>query len=1010
MSVAQEHTSIYLHRYGYEDGMSHRNVFGVAQTPDGLIWLATINALNRYDSYRFRHYAPSDLTGLPAPPYQAIAATPQGALWLGCGAQLTRVQPQGHRARSWPIPADEGEEWQIHEILPQGAHTCHVLARALPSGRLYWWRWHQGAWQEVGWQPAAESTAMSRWRGTILWLTPRGLLEGGQPPEPQALAVWLRPGEKNWPFAPDDPPVALFNQADQRLWALSQKGNVYVSTDGRQWQRHAASDHWPRARPATTLLVTRSGHVWIGGRQELMWYDPEHDAHQHFSGRFDQLFEYPPTFRQLMEDSGGVVWAATEFGALTATAARPFFRRYLHGGNERCTNGFCSIRGMTVDAAGKVYISYYHGIHVLDPASGLLAPLVPGRPFYHTPFGLLWAEDALWTGDGLRLHLPKGPVDTLLPRPLIGSEGVVARDGSGQIWMGCGHVLARMQPRAAKPTLLAHGLDTTAFRQITYLEPAAPDSLHMWVGTDGAGVFLVDPTGQVRDHIGTEQGLAHPRVLATLQLGDQLWIATAAGLHAYHLPTRRMQRWTQREGLPNDFINGLLPEGDSALWISTDLGLARMRLADHSLQRFFREDGLAQNEFNRIAFLRTPDGRMYFGGLNGVTAFTPGPQLARLLARPATPLLWSGLSWYDTRRDTLVQLDGPLPPDTTLHLHWRDKLLRFRFALADFSRPREHKYVWRLSGYADQWSEPVAVPEVLINELAGGHYTLEVRPQGPAMGGTLRIHLDVAGAWYRQPGWWLALIGIVLMASWALFRYRLQVARARARRLERMVEARTRELARAREQSEALLRNILPASIAEELKQHGRVAARRYSSVSVLFTDFSGFSRWASILPPEQLVSEIDRCFRAFDQIVEAHQLEKIKTIGDAYMCAAGLFDASGPGAARAIVEAAIAMQRFMEQYRRDQPEGAPAFEMRVGIHTGAVVAGVVGTRKFAFDIWGQTVNVAQRLEQRCPLNAIQVSAHTLEACGAHSFVASPNGHYTPPDGQPIPTFLIAWR
>ncbi|RMD74866.1 MAG: adenylate/guanylate cyclase domain-containing protein, partial [Bacteroidetes bacterium] len=92
------------------------------------------------------------------------------------------------------------------------------------------------------------------------------------------------------------------------------------------------------------------------------------------------------------------------------------------------------------------------------------------------------------------------------------------------------------------------------------------------------------------------------------------------------------------------------------------------------------------------------------------------------------------------------------------------------------------------------------------------------------------------------------------------------------------------------------------------------------------------------------------------------------------------------------------------------QPEGAPAFEMRVGIHTGAVVAGVVGTRKFAFDIWGQTVNVAQRLEQRCPLNAIQVSAHTLEACGAHSFVASPNGHYTPPDGQPIPTFLIAWR
>ncbi len=1010
---AQPRTHIHLHRYGYESGMSHRNVFALAQTPEGFVWLATINGLNRYDGYRFRHYEAGRPVGLPAPPYQALASTSAGTLWLGARAQLVRFHPVAQQVWRWSLPAEDGEAWQIQKVLPQGENTCFVLAKHVLSGQLRLWRRQKGQWQDVAQLPAAATAgALSAWGKAVLWLSPHGLIACDTAAAGSEAELWLQPDGARWPFEKGDAPVALYNQRDRRLWALSEKGRVYYSTDARHWTLHEASRHWPKDRTATTLLVTPEGDLWIGGHAELLWFEARTAHAQRLGTRFEQLFEYPPVFRQLLWDTTGLLWAASEFGALTAVPSRPFFRRYLHGGNDRCTNGFCSIRGMTYDDKGKVYISYYHGIHVLDLATGRLAPFAPGKPFFHNPFGLLWAHDALWTGDGLRIHLPEGPIDTLLPAYLVGKEGVVARDAAGRIWLGCGHTLARLAPQAPRALVCTHELDTSAFSHITYLEPAQPDSLLLWVSTDGAGVFLLDSTGVVRTHVGPAEGLAHPRVLATLHLGAHLWIATAAGLHAYHLPTRQMRRWTQAEGLPNDFINGLLPEGDSAIWISTDLGLARLRLADYSFQRFYREDGLAQNEFNRIAFARTPDGWMLFGGLNGVTAFQASAHMERLLARPARPLVWTGCSWFDTRRDTLIQHDMPLPSDTLLRLRWTDRLLQFRFAPLDFSHRLDRAYSWRLTGHTDRWSAPSTVPEVLINELAGGRYTLEVRAHtsaGQHKHPVLRLHLEVAEAWYRQPVWWLLMAVALLLASGWVFRYRLRRARARASLLARMVEERTRELARAREQSEALLRNILPASIAEELKRHGRVAARRHPAVSVLFTDFSNFSHWAGTLPPEQLVAEIDRCFRAFDEIVEHFQLEKIKTIGDAYMCAAGLF-AQPEAPAQAIVDAAVAMQRFMQQYRQRQPPGAPTFSMRVGIHTGPVVAGVVGTKKFAFDIWGHTVNIAQRLEQHCPLDGIQISEATLAAGKYKKHPITPNGFLTLPDGQRIRLLLVQWQ
>ncbi|MEO8147683.1 MAG: adenylate/guanylate cyclase domain-containing protein [Bacteroidia bacterium] len=179
--------------------------------------------------------------------------------------------------------------------------------------------------------------------------------------------------------------------------------------------------------------------------------------------------------------------------------------------------------------------------------------------------------------------------------------------------------------------------------------------------------------------------------------------------------------------------------------------------------------------------------------------------------------------------------------------------------------------------------------------------------------------------------------------------------------------------------SDDLLLNILPAEIAEEIKQQGRSKAKTYGMVSVMFTDFKGFTTVSEKVSPELLVAEIDYCFSAFDNIVQKHGVEKIKTVGDAYICVGGMPVLTFTHATDTI-NAAIEIRDFMLQRKKEKEErGEIPFELRIGIHTGPVVAGIVGVKKYAYDIWGATVNFAARMEQNSDAGKINISGSTYE-------------------------------
>ncbi|MCY0970807.1 adenylate/guanylate cyclase domain-containing protein [Chryseobacterium wangxinyae] len=193
--------------------------------------------------------------------------------------------------------------------------------------------------------------------------------------------------------------------------------------------------------------------------------------------------------------------------------------------------------------------------------------------------------------------------------------------------------------------------------------------------------------------------------------------------------------------------------------------------------------------------------------------------------------------------------------------------------------------------------------------------------------------------------------------------------------LEKQVDERTFELQKEKQKTENLLLNILPHEVAEELKENGSSEAKYYDEVSVLFTDFVNFTQSSEKMGAEKMLVELNECFTAFDMIMEKHGLEKIKTIGDAYLAVCGL-PIKNENHAHQTVLVALDIINFIEERKKTHPE---ALDIRIGINSGSLIAGIVGVKKFAYDIWGDTVNTAARMEQNSEKGKINISESTYQ-------------------------------
>ncbi len=673
----------------------------------------------------------------------------------------------------------------------------------------------------------------------------------------------------------------------------------------------------------------------------------------------------------LFRDRSGILWIGTQQGGLsrfTSDAIRWYGR---DGGPLARAVGLCAPAhdmllgfgtggGVELHAAQRTYrneLEEQLTCAITAPDGSILVGTTTGVRVLRTP-----PPNA--QGEGLRW-------ERLLPDLHVTA---LAASANGTVWVGHARGLVVRGPQVTMEV----GRDTLP---VTALAVAADSIL---IGT-ATGLFAA-PLDNSCAHWTqlTAAGLERITCLAR-DRANNVWIGTAdRGLVRYD--RHGTTRWTTRERLASDHVRQLLLDAYQNLWVGTDRGFNLLELDELqeeviAVRSYGLEDGFPGIEAMPNACALAPDSALWFATTRGTVRFDP----RRLLEDPVPPRTRiTDLAIFFEHPDLRPWCDSlgadGLPIGLRLP-HTRDHLT-FTFTGVSLAYPEKVRFQYMLEGQDADWSPITASDRVTYTNLEPGSYTFLVKARN---GSGLWNDEPARFAFTITPPFWdtwmfkggaAAALLIGLFGAQRLRERRTRLARER---LERMVEQRTQELADEKHRSDALLLNILPETTAAELKERGTAQARHYNACTVLFSDFQGFTTLSEQLESTGIVNELDRFFRAFDRITDTYGTEKIKTIGDAYMCASGVPDPSPTHALDAVLMALEMLEVVDGINAVRQREGHPAWPIRIGLHSGPLIAGVVGEKKFAYDVWGDTVNLASRMESSGAAGRVHVTRAVLE-------------------------------
>jgi class 3 adenylate cyclase/ligand-binding sensor domain-containing protein len=486
---------------------------------------------------------------------------------------------------------------------------------------------------------------------------------------------------------------------------------------------------------------------------------------------------------------------------------------------------------------------------------------------------------------------------------------------------------------------------------------------------------------------------------------NEFWFGTMGdGLFKYNSKTKKTIQYDKSKGLPNNVIYGVEATelNPKYIWLSTNKGVAALNIKNEHFYTFSEKDGLMSNELNLGASFLSQNGEIYFGGIQGFNYINPKEAFQ---VNKNIRVYFSGIeveneAVYPQKNGILSQ---SIAFTDRIKLPYNKRSLKLRFFANDLSNPERIEYKYVMSGDDDVEEELGSSNELRFTSIAPGVYELHIYARttnGTWNNYPARLTIEVERPFWLK--WWFYTIIVVIVGLFVLYRVRKSIDKERRQqvRLEMKIAERTRELRkknekiqqqkgrlvlqteeleREKEKSERLLNNILPKETASQLKKDGRSAARDFNKVSIMFTDFVGFSKIAEEMSAKDLVTILDMHFRKFDSIIERNDLEKIKTIGDAYMCAGGVPIRNKTNPINTTL-AAVQIKDYMLKHKVSQlKNGKPYWKLRIGINTGPVSAGVIGTKRYAYDVWGNTVNRAQRMEQLCQPEKIAITQDTFD-------------------------------
>ena len=733
-SAQQEEIEIKV--YGFEEGLTHRNVFKVQQDPWGFIWIATINGLNKFDGLEFTHYTSNDVEyNVPIDFISDMVISPDSLIWLVSQNAISLLNPQNNDIKEIEIDSNSNIYKQPHQFSSfcfNKINQFWTISHLNENGQSYLLKSTE----------SGPLTEVFECKGNYV---KRPIVQHGGfyflSFENNSLLKVNEKGEhiKKYAFPSlnlSTQSVAWINQAqftkDGTLWVLFNNGQIfYLQKEASEFQLH------PLAIPsnngvASSMLVEENGDIWVGGLGNLWYFKASTGQIINFDNRIKDIIKNTCNYRNIFQDNSGVIWISSDYGAIKLTKSDKLFTTYLSDGSEFCSDVVCSMRGITEDDKGNIYFSYYNSIHVLDHQTSSIRPLFPERDFFNFPFGLVYHDNALYTGNGKRIDLNTFQVDTLFNKPLQDlGYSIVGNDG--RIWIGFRKWLYQYNPESGQISeyLFPTNIVDTSKLDIHLLYQSNIDDA-IWLCSKANGLYKIDRDSGVVAHYGAFDGsdprFRHNQINGIYESADStLWIATANGLHKWNPNTRKLKIYDKKLGMPNNFVNGLLSEGDSCIWISTDYGLSRFDVKSEKFNNFYKQDGISADEFNRSSFYRAKDGRMFFGGMNGINAFYPSDKFSLERKYQDNKILFTEFSKLDGEYDSIITKKVGLSKINTIELSHYDKFFSFQFALANYQNPSSNVFSYMLEGYDKDWSKPSPINSAKYNGIPPGHYTFRVQ-------------------------------------------------------------------------------------------------------------------------------------------------------------------------------------------------------------------------------------------------------------------------------------------
>lgn len=504
----------------------------------------------------------------------------------------------------------------------------------------------------------------------------------------------------------------------------------------------------------------------------------------------------------------------------------------------------------------------------------------------------------------------------------------------------------------------------------------------LWLGTDSDGLFKVDfdSLHSTNSKVTKIQGQGLPQKYDWIDVYSlsnyTVLFSTSKGLFCYDNTKHNFYNYTINQNAIHKetaFYTPIIEGSNKDIWYSCayggrygrEVGVMKYDSTTNEYTRYCQKFAQMSESVIEVIYPEN-DSVVWFGTTDALIKFD------RHLVKDIDTTFNCLIRRISIGNDSLIAFENT---STEIKLRYKDKKIRFEFAGLSFNTFGDTEYQTMLEGFDDDWGEWSSDAFKEYTSLKEGEYTFKVRARNGygVVSNVQEMEFYVSPPYYRTLVAYilyvLAVVAICFMvfAIWNLYESKEKAA------LERLVEIRTNELAMQKEQTEQLVKKLLPQNTADEIKRTGSVKSRKYEMVTVLFADIEGFTKIASQTNPEELIKYLNEIFTIFDKIISKYNIEKIKTIGDAYMCTGGMPNRDGVNPVD-VVLAGLEMQQAM---RKLNDAHELKLNMRVGIHTGPVVAGVVGEQKIEYDIWGDTVNIASRMESHGMIGRVNISDET---------------------------------